>query len=96
MRPATRGASGSSLEEAQSWGKLATDAEQVTVHADVTVALPVLISALVGGARETLAASTLPNGEAYYGFLVRKFTTLALTHAQVHQTGLEQVAAIRK
>ncbi len=48
------------------------------------------------GARETLAASALPNGEAYYGFLVRKFTTLPLTHAQVHQTGLEQVAAIRK
>jgi uncharacterized protein (DUF885 family) len=48
------------------------------------------------GARETLAASKLPNGDAYYGFLVRKFTTLPLTHAQVHQTGLEQVAAIRK
>ena len=30
------GASGSSLEEARSWGKLATDAEQVTVHADAT------------------------------------------------------------
>lgn len=40
------GASGSTLEEAQSWGKLATDAEQVTVHADVTVALPLLVSAL--------------------------------------------------
>lgn len=40
------GASGSSLEEAQSWGKLAADAEQVTVHADVTVALPLLVSAL--------------------------------------------------
>ena len=50
------GASGSSLEEAQSWGKLATDAEQVTVHADVTVALPILVSALVGSARDTLAA----------------------------------------
>src|SRR5918996_698990 len=49
------GASGSSLEEAQSWGKLATDAEQVTVHADVTVALPILVSALVGSARENLA-----------------------------------------
>ena len=34
------GASGSSLEEAQSWGKLATDAEQVTVHADATIAAP--------------------------------------------------------
>ena len=40
------GASGASLEEAQSWGKLATDAEQVTVHADVTIALPLLVSAL--------------------------------------------------
>jgi len=50
------GASGSSLEEAQSWGKLATDAEQVTVHADVTIALPLLVSALETSARETLAA----------------------------------------
>ena len=44
------GASGSSLEEAQSWGKLATDAEQVTVHADATIALPLLASALAASA----------------------------------------------
>ncbi len=50
------GASGSSLEEALSWGKLATDAEQVTVHADVTIALPILVSALACSAREALAA----------------------------------------
>jgi len=49
------GASGASLEEAQSWGKLAADAEQVTVHADVTIALPLLASALVDSAVETLA-----------------------------------------
>jgi deoxyhypusine synthase len=54
------GASGSSLEEAQSWGKLASDAEQVTVHADVTIALPVLASALVTGAGATLAARRPP------------------------------------
>jgi deoxyhypusine synthase len=48
------GASGSSLEEAQSWGKLATDAEQVTVHADATVALPVLVSALASASARTL------------------------------------------
>jgi deoxyhypusine synthase len=52
------GASGSTLEEAQSWGKLATDAEQVTVHADVTVALPLLVSALAASARDALAART--------------------------------------
>jgi deoxyhypusine synthase len=52
------GASGSSLEEARSWGKLATDAEQVTVHADATIALPILVSALAGGAADTLARRT--------------------------------------
>jgi deoxyhypusine synthase len=50
------GASGSSLEEAQSWGKLATDAEQVTVHADVTIALPFLVSALETSARDAVQA----------------------------------------
>jgi deoxyhypusine synthase len=53
------GASGSSLEEAQSWGKLATDAEQVTVHADATVALPLLVTALATSGRETLASRRL-------------------------------------
>ncbi len=45
------GASGSALSEAQSWGKLAADAARVTVQADATLALPVLVSAL---------ASTVP------------------------------------
>jgi deoxyhypusine synthase len=49
------GASGSSLEEAQSWGKLAKDAEQVSVHADATIALPLLVCALTASAAETLA-----------------------------------------
>jgi deoxyhypusine synthase len=44
------GASGATLEEAQSWGKLATDAEQVTVHSDATIALPLLVSALSASA----------------------------------------------
>ena len=50
------GASGSSLEEARSWGKLATDAEQVTVHADATIALPLLVSALSASAHDVLTA----------------------------------------
>jgi deoxyhypusine synthase len=44
--PQFGGASGSTLDEAQSWGKLSTDAAQVSVHADVTIALPLLASAL--------------------------------------------------
>ncbi len=40
------GASGSSLREAQSWGKVATDADRATVQADATIALPLLAAAL--------------------------------------------------
>src|SRR5205085_1410715 len=36
------GASGSTLEEAQSWGKLATDSARVSVQSDATIALPFL------------------------------------------------------
>src|SRR6188474_125935 len=45
------GASGSSLEEAQSWGKLTLESEKVTVHCDVTVALPLVVTALETTAR---------------------------------------------
>ena len=47
-------------------------------------------------ARPTLGAAELPNGRAYYDHLVRHFTTLDLTAEQVHQTGLAEVARIRK
>ena len=50
------GASGATLEEAQSWGKLAADAEQISVHADATIALPILASALAASAQEILAS----------------------------------------
>ena len=46
------GASGASLDEAHSWGKLAADADHVSVQADATLALPLLVSALASGARD--------------------------------------------
>jgi deoxyhypusine synthase len=48
--PQFGGASGSTLDEAQSWGKVAADAARVTVHADVTIALPLIASALEASA----------------------------------------------
>ena len=48
------GASGSTLDEAQSWGKLSADADHVTVHADATLALPLLVTALVGSSQDLL------------------------------------------
>ena len=49
------GASGSSLEEAQSWGKLAADSVRVSVQVDATIALPILAAALASSSA-TLAA----------------------------------------
>jgi deoxyhypusine synthase len=54
------GASGSTLDEAKSWGKIATDAEQVTVHADATIAMPLLVSALASSCAARVSARPRP------------------------------------
>src|SRR5437762_2254474 len=54
------GASGSSLEEAQSWGKLATDSARVSVQADATIALPMLVCAVAATAAPLLEQRTIP------------------------------------
>ncbi|MCA0392507.1 MAG: DUF885 family protein [Proteobacteria bacterium] len=46
-------------------------------------------------ARTTLGASELPDGAAYYQAMLRKFTTLDMTPAQIHQVGLDEMARIR-
>jgi deoxyhypusine synthase len=58
--PQFGGASGSTLEEAQSWGKLATDSARVSVQADATIALPLLASALAHIDPEVLAHRRRP------------------------------------
>ena len=49
--PQTGGLSGASLDEARSWGKLEAAARNVSVYADATITLPVVVAA----ARERLA-----------------------------------------
>jgi uncharacterized protein (DUF885 family) len=49
----------------------------------------------VPGARATLAATALPDGEAYYRFKIRSFTTLDLEPRAIHELGLAEMAAIR-
>ena len=46
-------------------------------------------------ARTTLAATTMPDGQAYYKAMIEKFTTLDLTAQQIHEIGLSEVARIR-
>ena len=47
-------------------------------------------------ARETLAVSGNPDGEACYPALVRSFVTVAVPAEEIHAVGLEQVANIRE
>jgi uncharacterized protein (DUF885 family) len=49
----------------------------------------------VPGARRTLGAHDLPDGEAYYAQRIRHFTTLDLSAKEIHEIGLKEVARIR-
>jgi uncharacterized protein (DUF885 family) len=57
--------------------------------------LDFMMKEYVPHARTTLGATALPDGQAYYAFLVKKFTTTAVTPEQVHKIGLDQVAQLR-
>ncbi len=45
--------------------------------------------------RSTIAAEALPNGKAYYAYMVRQYTTTNMTPAEIHELGLRRVAEIR-
>ena len=54
-----------------------------------------LVGTYLPGARETLAASALPDGPAWYAYNVRLQTTTARTPAEIHALGLSEVKRIR-
>ncbi len=47
------------------------------------------------GARQSIAASALPNGDDFYANRIRHYTTLEMDAEQVHRLGLTEVARIR-
>ena len=47
------------------------------------------------GCRDSLAATALPDGEAFYRFQVRRYTTLEMEPREIHELGLREVASIR-
>jgi len=46
-------------------------------------------------ARTSVGFDALPGGDVWYAYLVRYYTTTAMTPAEVHQVGLAEVARIR-
>lgn len=46
--------------------------------------------------RKDVCASSLPDGEAFYQYSIRRQTTTDLTAKQIHDIGLKEVARIRK
>lgn len=52
------------------------------------------LEALLNKAGEDDGVWRLPNGQAYYDFLLRTHTTTDLTAEQIHQLGLEEVAQL--
>ncbi|HKY59535.1 MAG TPA: DUF885 domain-containing protein [Gemmatimonadota bacterium] len=49
----------------------------------------------VPAARETIAATALPDGEAWYAYNVRRSTTTGLSPREIHEIGQREVARIR-
>jgi uncharacterized protein (DUF885 family) len=54
-----------------------------------------LVQTYIAACRETIAASSLPDGAAAYSYLVRWHTTSDLTPQQIHEIGLAEVKRIR-
>ena len=54
-----------------------------------------LVDTYIPAARETLAVSDLPDGKAWYAYLLRTSTTTDLTPEQIHRIGLAEVKRIR-
>ncbi len=49
----------------------------------------------IPASRQSISASTLPNGKAYYEYCIDYYTTTNLTPQQIHETGLEEVERIK-
>ena len=84
---------------APDWQQLQQQAMQV-ISTAVTPAYQQYLDFFVNeyrpAARDNIAATSLPDGVAYYQNQLEYYTTLQLSPAEVHQTGLKEVARIRR
>jgi len=72
----------------------ALEAVQTAVVPAYTALFEFMQEEYLPGAREDLAARSLPDGEAFYLAQIREYTTLDLTPEQIHEQGLAEVERI--
>jgi uncharacterized protein (DUF885 family) len=49
----------------------------------------------IPGTRESIALTSLPDGENWYNYMIKTHTTTSLTYKQIHEIGLSEVKRIR-
>ena len=84
----------SAVEQA-SLRQRALDAVSTEVRPRERAYVALLTDEYLPKARPDLAARDLPDGERYYAWLARHYTTTALTPDQIHALGEQEVARIR-
>ena len=85
--------------DAKVWLQLQQEAAKL-ISAQVTPAYQryydFFVNQYLPGARDSIAATDLPDGAAYYQNRLEYYTTLKLSPQQVHEIGLQEVARIRQ
>jgi uncharacterized protein (DUF885 family) len=82
-------------ELAERLGELGRAAVELDVMPSLRAFHRFFVEEYLPGARPTLGASAMPQGEAYYASQVRYYTNLELTADEVHEIGLGEVERIR-
>jgi uncharacterized protein (DUF885 family) len=68
---------------------------ETVIHPAYRNLLAYLEEEYIDAGRESIAAADLPDGKAYYEFLVWKFTSLETTPQEIFDTGMQEVQTIR-
>ncbi|GAA4349383.1 DUF885 domain-containing protein [Kangiella taiwanensis] len=85
-----------SKEDQEALQKEAADIISATVVPQYQAYLTFFEKEYLPAAKETIAATDYPDGEAFYQNQIKLYTTLDLTPDEIHEIGLSEVARIRK